>query len=187
MRIVGGNLKGRTIKAPPGRDVRPTSDRAREALFNVLLNGRHAISMDGVIVLDVFAGTGALGLEALSRGASHAVFLDNNRASLACIKENAATFGVSDDVSLVNTDARVVGRPPPVLTSGADLVFLDPPYRQDLVVSSVARLESEGWIDAQATVIIETESSIGGPEITGFDVLDSRVYGAARITFLRHA
>ncbi|MBT3559404.1 MAG: 16S rRNA (guanine(966)-N(2))-methyltransferase RsmD [Rhodospirillales bacterium] len=185
MRIVGGNLKGRTIKAPAGADVRPTSDRARESLFNVLLNGRNAIDLNGARVLDVFAGTGALGLEALSRGAAHAVFVDNNRPSIACIKGNAETFNVTGDISIISGDARTVGKPPPVLGAGADVVFLDPPYKQDLVIPSLERLVDQGWVSADCMVIAETEADYELPRVAGFDDVDSRKYGAARITFLR--
>jgi 16S rRNA (guanine966-N2)-methyltransferase len=185
MRIVGGNLKGRTLKAPTGADVRPTSDRARESLFNVLLNGRNAIDLNGARVLDVFAGTGALGLEALSRGAAHAVFMDNNRPSIACIKDNAETFGVTGDISIISNDARMVGKPPPVLAKGADVVFLDPPYHQDLVIPSLERLFNQGWIDENCMIVAETEAGYELPPIVRFDEVDSRKYGAARITFLR--
>ena len=191
MRIVGGNLKGRTLKAPTGADVRPTSDRARESLFNVLLNGRNAIDLAGARVLDVFAGTGALGLESLSRGAAHAVFVDNNRPSIACIKDNAETFGITGDISIISSDVRTVGKPPPVLGSGtgtgtgADVVFLDPPYKQDLLIPSLERLLSQGWLGDDCMVIAETEADYELPPIVGFDAVDNRKYGAARITFLR--
>ena len=184
MRIVGGKLKGRAIKAPRGADVRPTADRARESLFNILLNGRNAVDLAGATVLDVFAGTGALGLEALSRGAAHAVFVDNNRASLACIKENTDTFGVTAETSIVSTDARVLGKPPPILAEGADIVFLDPPYKQDLVLPALERLLQQGWIADHGLVIIETETGLELPTIAGFDAVDSRKYGAASLTFL---
>jgi 16S rRNA (guanine966-N2)-methyltransferase len=187
MRVIGGNLKGRSIKAPSGADVRPTSDRVRESLFNVLLNGRNAIDLNGATVLDVFAGTGALGLEALSRGAAHAVFVDSSRQSLACIKENAETFNVGDVVSIVSGDARSLGKPPPIMVNGADVVFLDPPYKKDLAIPSLEHLLNRDWIAEDSMIIVETESDLELPPVDGFDTVDSRKYGAARIAFLRRA
>jgi len=105
MRIVGGRNKGRAIKAPLGKDVRPTSDRVRESVFNILLHGIDGFDIDGAAVLDVFAGTGALGLEALSRGAVHATFIDGDRKALVVAKENAARLKEWRNVTLLNLDA----------------------------------------------------------------------------------
>ncbi len=185
MRIVGGTLRGRAIRVPSGADVRPTSDRARESLFNILLNGRHAVHMDGAKVLDVYAGTGALGLEALSRGAAHAVFVDNNRQSIECIRQNAESFQVSQNVSILRGDAQALGSPPPILSTGADVTFLDPPYKRGLIVPGLECLLSQGWVSGSGLIVAETESGLRIPPVAGLEMLDSRKYGAARISFLR--
>jgi 16S rRNA (guanine966-N2)-methyltransferase len=186
MRIVGGSHRGRKIEAPAGRDVRPTSDRARESLFNILMHstklGDDAPSLDGAIVLDAFAGSGALGFEALSRGAAHATFLDSDFAALRVIKTNAETLGVAPDTTILKADATKPTR----ATRAADFVFLDPPYGQDLAASSLAALASAGWIAPGAVVSVELgpDDAFETPE--SFVIVDERKYGKARIVLLRY-
>jgi 16S rRNA (guanine966-N2)-methyltransferase len=186
MRIVGGNHRGRKIEAPAGRDVRPTSDRARESLFNILMHssklGDDAPSLDGAIALDAFAGSGALGFEALSRGAVHATFLDSDFAALRVIKANAETLGETPHATILKADATR----PPRATRAANLVFLDPPYGQDLAVPSLVALARAGWIAAGAVVSVELGPDDAFEAPDGFVIVDERRYGKARIVLLRY-
>ena len=187
MRIVAGRLKGRTIAAPEGRDVRPTSDRVRESLFNILEHrdwgkgGRSPVP--GARVLDAFCGTGALGLEALSRGAAHATFLDNARPALAVCRENVRKLGQIANADILQGDTLKPVRP----RAPCDLVFLDPPYGQDLVPKALAALAAEGWFAPGAICIVETGAREVFDAPADFTELDDRTYGAARIRILRYA
>lgn len=184
MRIVGGALKGRTIGAPKGRDVRPTSDRARESIFNILTNGKPATDLQGAMVLDVFAGTGALGLEAVSRGAATALFIDNGGPSLALVKDNAVALGLVKQCQTLKLDAARLGPPPRMLKQAADVAFLDPPYEQGLATPALIALSRYNWIKPGATVVVETESSEPFDVPSGYTLIDQRTYGAALVSFL---
>ena len=183
MRVVAGDLKGRSLKAPEGKDVRPTSDRARESLFNVLLNGM-GFAIKGTRALDMFAGTGALGIEALSRGAGHATFLEINRSILKNLSENVKILGVADRAKLICIDATIF-RPPE--GEGYDLVFIDPPYRKGLANRGLIAAATTIPLNPGAVVIAETgaDEEIEVPE--QLRVTDERVYGAAKIIFLSAA
>jgi len=152
MRIVAGRWRGRTLAAPPGRDTRPTADRVRQALFDMLLHapwgGRAAVA--GAAVLDAFAGTGALGLEALSRGAGSAAFMESDPAALAALRANIAACRAEASCTVLAADAT---RPPPGQPSR--LLFLDPPYGRDLVPRAVAALRAAGWIAPGALLVAE--------------------------------
>ncbi|NQV44336.1 MAG: 16S rRNA (guanine(966)-N(2))-methyltransferase RsmD [Rhodospirillales bacterium] len=191
MRIVGGTLKGRALKAPKGHDVRPTSDRVRESIFNILTNGNPARAMasemDDAQVLDVFAGTGAMGLEALSRGAASVLFLDNSGPSLAVVTDNAAALGVVKQCRTLKLDASRLGQPPRLLSQPASLAFLDPPYGQGLALPALLGLARYGWLAPHAVVVVETESSAPFDPPPGYVALDARKYGAALVTFLKVA
>lgn len=185
MRIVAGRLKGRRLAAPDGRDIRPTADRTRQALFDILEHGH--LGADGAsavaeaIVLDAFCGTGALGLEALSRGAAEATFIDSNRAALDCARANAKALGVPANFILANAAN------PPRARKPANLVFLDPPYHMGLAGPALSALAAAGWIAPGAIVSLE----MSGPELAkfaapdGFAVVDERRYGKARILLMR--
>jgi len=184
MRIVGGRHRGRRLAAPEGLAVRPTADRTREALFNILTQGRLArarASLAGARVLDAFAGTGALGLEALSRGAREAVFMENQAAALAALEANLAALGERDAGLVLRCDVLH----PPAETGGAcDLVLLDPPYGQGLAAPALSALAAAGWLAPGALVSVEL---IKGEEVTpppGFEALDQRSYGKARLVIL---
>ena len=176
MRIVAGAWRGRGLVAPPGAATRPTADRVRQALFDMLLHapwgGRDLLQ--GAHVLDAFAGTGALGLEALSRGAADAVFLERDRAALAALRANVAACHAGDRATVLEADAT---RPPP--GRGCSLVFLDPPYGQALVPAAVAALTRAGWLAPGAVVVVETARD----EVLDLpgELLAERNYGAARI------
>lgn len=178
MRIVAGRLKGRVLAAPPGRLARPTADRARETLFSML---RSRIDLDGMRVLDAFAGSGALGFEALSRGALHATFLEANPACLAVLRDNARALGEETRVTVLRADATR----PPAAPSPCDLALLDPPYGQGLAAPALAGLAKAGWLASDALTVIEvaTREALAPPE--GFVVAEERASGAARFVFIR--
>ena len=184
LRIVGGVHRGRRLAAPPGDAVRPTSDRAREALFNVLSHGSFAASglpFADRPVLDAFAGTGAFGLEALSRGASAAAFIENGREALTALRRNIAVLGEEDRTHVVAGDATRPPRPPFACT----LALLDPPYRSGLAGPALTALVAGGWLAADALAVVEIAAAEEFPSPAGFARLDERVYGAARLVFLR--
>ncbi len=186
MRIVGGSLRGRRLAAPDGGAVRPTSERAREALFNRLDHGMFsddgASSVADALVLDAFCGTGALGLEALSRGAAQAVFLDSDAAAVAGVRRTIAAFGMADRATVVHADATCPPRPP----FASALAFLDAPYDADLTAPALTALAAAGWLAPGALCIAETAAkspAMAPPQ--GFETLDGRRYGKARFAFLR--
>lgn len=181
MRIVAGTLRGRTLTSP-STATRPTADRVRQALFDMLRHAEWAgDALDGP-VLDAFAGTGALGLEALSRGASRAVFLERDRGALACVTANVAACRMEARSLVVSADTT---RPPSARTGWADagLVFLDPPYGLDLVAPALLALHSTGWITPDALVVAEI--AMGEPAPTQAPLLAERRHGAARLCIWR--
>lgn len=185
MRIVGGSHRGRRLAVPPGEVVRPTSDRAREALFDILSHGELAangIPFADRAVLDAFAGTGAFGLEALSRGAAEAVFVENDRDALIVLRQNIAMLGEADRARVVTADAT---RPPRAPLACA-VAFLDPPYRSGLAAPALVALTAAGWLTSDALAVVEIGAREALLAPTGFVTFDERVYGAARLVFLRH-
>ncbi|MSP82612.1 MAG: 16S rRNA (guanine(966)-N(2))-methyltransferase RsmD [Alphaproteobacteria bacterium] len=184
MRIVGGRHRGRAIAAPADRSIRPTSDRAREAVFNILAHGD--LLPDGgfadLDVVDLFAGTGAMGLEALSRGARHVVFVDNDPAACRLIRDTLQILGETPRAVVVQRDAtRLAHR----AGAPAGLAFVDPPYGSGLAGPALAGLTKHGWLSPGAVVVVEggAHDNLDLPD--GFAECDRRRYGAARITFLR--
>ena len=198
MRIVAGRHRGRTITAPADDSVRPTSDRVRENLFNILAHGKLAPASSGgegapllaeARVLDVFAGSGALGLEALSRGAADAVFVEQDLTALECIRRNLIALGEEKRATLVQADAchppapsKVRGHPTP-----RSLLFLDPPYRSGLAASALAALAESGWLAPNAIAVVELEAKDAFEPPAGFTRADERRYGRTRLLFLRWA
>jgi 16S rRNA (guanine966-N2)-methyltransferase len=173
VRIIAGRYKGRRLTAPPGAETRPTSDRARQALFDMLLHAPWAEgAIAGAAVLDVFAGTGALGLEALSRGAASAAFIESGRPALAALRANIAACGAGDLCRVVAGDALT-----PPRGAACGLVFLDPPYGQGLVPQALAALANAGWLAPRALIIAE----VGGAEPAP-PLLVERRFGAARLS-----
>ena len=190
LKIVGGKHRGRSIAAPEGVTTRPTSNRARESLFNILT---HARWRDGDIhggtsplvearVLDAFAGSGALGLEALSRGAAHASFLDNDATAVKLIGENLRKLDEAANAKVIRADAT---RPPPS-REGCDLVLLDPPYRSGLAAPALTALAAAGWLQYGAIATVELASTEDLDPPPGFEPIDERRYGAAKIVILRY-
>lgn len=182
MRIVAGQYRGRRLaalgKGDAGAHLRPTTDRVREALFNMLAGGRFGDPFDDAHVLDLFAGTGALGLEALSRGAARVTFVENGRTGQRLIRENIRTLGCADVAQLIGADAT---RLPPA-ERPAGLVFLDPPYGKGLGEQALAAALSGGWIAADALIVWEENAPRQAPE--GFALLESRRYGDSHVTLL---
>ncbi|HEX3861899.1 MAG TPA: 16S rRNA (guanine(966)-N(2))-methyltransferase RsmD [Stellaceae bacterium] len=184
MRIVGGVHRGRRLGVPPGDTVRPTSDRAREALFNILSHGAFAASglpFAERPVLDAFAGTGALGLEALSRGASDAAFIEDSREALGVLRRNVSMLDEDDRVHILAGDAT---RPRRAVFACA-VAFLDPPYHSGLAMPALSALDAAGWLASDALIVAEIAAREELAAPAGFTVVDERVYGAARLVFLR--
>ena len=188
MRITGGSWRGRQIAAPRGRDVRPSSDRVRESLFSILQHndfGRPGGPvLPGARVLDACAGTGALGIEALSRGAEHATFFDVAGSSLDCVRENLVMLGAGPRATVRSTDATT---PPPARPGEAcDLVLLDPPYRSDVAARALPALAGRDWLAPDAIIVIEHGDG-EPPEIPdGFTEVDRRSYGTTSLLVLRY-
>jgi len=184
MRIVGGRLRGKVLADVGAGDasahLRPTADRVRENLFNLLINGRHGDLVTGQRVLDVFAGTGALGLEALSRGATHATFVDNGTAARALLRDNIARCAAQGITKVFRKDARQIG----TAKAPVGLVFLDPPYGQSLGETVLPILITEGWIGPGTAIAWEEAEA---PVIPApFGTLEQRRYGATTLSILRH-
>jgi 16S rRNA (guanine966-N2)-methyltransferase len=181
MRIVAGEWRGRSLIAPSGTETRPTADRVRQALFDMLMHAPWAgrATIEGAAVLDVFAGTGALGLEALSRGAATAVFAERSRAALTSLRTNIEACRAGDRCTILPIDALAV----PV-GERADIVFLDPPYGQDLVSRALARLRVVGRVGTGSLIVAETARGEPVPEV---EALAERTHGAARLTIWRES
>ncbi len=184
MRIVGGEFKGRAIAAPQGRDTRPTSDRARESVFNVLAHADWSPGIEGRRVLDLFAGSGALGLEAMSRGAAFALFVETDAPARGVIRDNIEALGLFGTTRIHRRDATDLGMKPAGLGDPFDLVFLDPPYGKGLGERALARLGDGGWITADAVMVLEVGAD-ETPRVAAFETLDERSYGAAKVLFLK--
>jgi 16S rRNA (guanine966-N2)-methyltransferase len=182
MRIIAGEFRGRPLAAPKGAATRPTASRVREALFDILAHGI-GFSLDGAVVLDAFAGAGALGLEALSRGAESVVFMDHDRAAGEIINQNIETLGVTGLARVIACDVSAPPRAAP--ESAAQLLFLDPPYGKGLVDPALKGLAGRGWLAEGAVLVIEygADERLDLPE--AFTELDRRHYGAAALLFAR--
>ena len=185
MRIVSGAFRGRTLNTPAGQGTRPTSDRARQAIFNIL---EHAAWSGGVRerrVLDLFAGSGALGLEALSRGAAFCLFVETDEAARGAIRETIGALELFGQTRVHRRDATDLGVRPGSDGPAFDLAFLDPPYGLGLGEATLAGLAAGGWLTPGALVVLERGASEAAFAVAGFTALDARDYGAARVTFLR--
>jgi len=179
LRIIGGTHRRRTLVSPEGLDVRPTSDRAREALMGILEHGEPPLH--GAAFLDLFAGSGAVGLEAASRGAARVMLIEQARGALAAIRANIATLGLAESVQARAGDAARLGTAP----QPYDIVFLDPPYRSGLAVKALGSLTIGGWLAPGARVIVELEAEEPFIAPAPYAVEDERRYGRGRFVFLR--
>lgn len=181
MRIIAGAWRGRALQAPAGQSTRPTADRVRQAIFDRLMHAPWAgrALLDGATVLDAFAGTGALGLEALSRGAAHAVFMERDRAALQTLRANVSVCRAGDRCAVLACDAL---RPPPGRPCA--VAFLDPPYGQALVPRAVAALAGAGWLAPGAVLVAEVGADEPPPDLPG--ALAQFSHGAAAVHVFRH-
>jgi len=187
MKVTAGTLGGRALIAPPDARVRPTSDKVRQAMFNILAHNDFGVSLADARVADMFAGTGALGIEALSRGASFCLFVDDSAESRGLIRLNVEAFGLTGATKIWRRDATELG---PINTGSGgpfDLVFLDPPYRKDLVARCLKSLHEGEWLAPGAIVVAETAEDEPIPDTPGFRQLDERIYGTTRVLFLTRA
>jgi 16S rRNA (guanine966-N2)-methyltransferase len=185
MRIVAGTHRGRQIVAPKGHSTRPTADKVRQALFNVLEHAPWTASLAGARVIDLFAGSGALGLEALSRGAGFCLLADDDPSAIDAILTNLAALGLEDRGEARRWNAATLA--PAAGRAAFDFAFLDPPYAGGLALPALAALRGGRWLADDSVVVVER--GIGEPELgaPGYAVLDRRDWGAARVWFLRQA
>jgi 16S rRNA (guanine966-N2)-methyltransferase len=181
MRIVAGKFRGKALLSPEDQSIRPTADRVREAVFNILAS-RLGPGLDGRRVLDLFAGTGALGLEALSRGAAFVVFVDTGAEARGLVRDHIEAFGAGGVTKLLRRDAADLG---PAGTLGAfDVVFLDPPYGKGLGERALASARAGGWIAPDAVIVLEEGRDVALDLPPGFTLDDRREYGAAAVHFI---
>jgi 16S rRNA (guanine966-N2)-methyltransferase len=185
MRVIAGAWRGKRLVAPAGTATRPTADRARQTVFDVLWHARWAGRgvIEGASVLDAFAGSGAMGIEALSRGAAEATFLEADPAALAAIRTNLRACRAEARGHVLRADATA----PPPSRAPCGVVFLDPPYGKGLVTASLAALKEAGWIGRDSVVVAELGVSEPFACPAGFTIEDERVIGAARMVMLRQA
>jgi len=185
MRITGGKLGGRRLVAPDDARVRPTSDRTRQAIFNILRHKDFGIgfALEGAAVLDLFAGTGALGIEALSQGARWCLLVDDSADSRAIQRENVEALGLTGHTRIWRRDATDLGPIGPSAGGPFHLVFLDPPYRKEMIPKALQSLKDGGWLADRALIVAESDSSESF-DTPGFALLDERDYGETRVRFL---
>jgi 16S rRNA (guanine966-N2)-methyltransferase len=185
MRIVSGSFRGKTLAAPEGDATRPTSERARQAIFNILEHAAWSNGVRDLRVIDLFAGSGALGFEALSRGAAFCLFVETDAAARGAIRENAEAMGQFGTTRVHRRDATDLGVRPGGDGPAFELAFLDPPYVKGLGEQALAGLATGGWLAPGAIVVFERGASEPDVSVAGFAALDARDYGAARVHFLR--
>lgn len=186
MRIVSGRLRGRNIISPSGRNTRPTSDQARESLFNILTHADWAPKLDGAIIADIFAGSGALGLEAISRGGAFCLFVETEAKARAAIRTNIETMGLFGCTRLHRQDATKLRVAPGNLRGPFTHIFMDPPYNKGLWKPVLRKLFDQGLI-AENGIIIAEVAADEETDIRNFEILDERNWGAAKILFLKPA
>lgn len=184
MRIISGKYKQRLLVAPDGALTRPTSDKARQGVFNIL---EHAPFADGIIdktIIDVFAGSGAMALEALSRGAHSVILVENNKSALAVINHNIIQLNCTDSATIIKDDATKI-RQRPNTTEKVDIVFMDPPYKENLAPAAISALLAGDWLNENAIIIIEQHKSAEAPNIVGFEIMKTVNYGINGFVFLK--
>ena len=182
MRVVGGRLKGRNLASPSSRDIRPTADRLRESLFNILIHAYDDPIVDAR-VLDLFAGTGALGIEAISRGAKFALFVDNGAEARALMRNNVEALGLGGVTKVYRRDATNLGPAHPV--EPFSIAFLDPPYAKGLADKALVSLRDGGWLVRNALLVVEEAKASAFAPPGGFEELERRVYDDTEFVFLK--
>ncbi len=185
MRIVGGNHKGLALAGPKSHATRPTSDRTREALFNILAHGIDGFDLEGARVLDLFAGTGALGLEALSRGARYCLFIEEAASARALIRQNVEAMGAMGVSKIWRRDATRLGEVQNM--APFDLVFADPPYGKGLGEKALRSAATQGWLSPSALCVLEEAAKADIEVPADFLEIDRRAYGDTQVVFLRRA
>jgi 16S rRNA (guanine966-N2)-methyltransferase len=183
MRIVGGRLRGQKLVAPGGNSVRPTSDKVRESIFNILAHGVDDFEIEGARVVDLFAGTGALGCEALSRGAHFCLFVDDAPASRGLIRQNIENLELTGVTRVFRRDAARLG--PAGSVKPFDLLFADPPYGKGLAKRALSEAATGGWLAPGAVCVVEERADAEFMPPDSFTLLDERRYGDTAVTFLR--
>ncbi|RDE10648.1 16S rRNA (guanine(966)-N(2))-methyltransferase RsmD [Pelagibacterium lacus] len=181
MRIVAGRFRGKQLETPKSGAIRPTADRVREAVFSII-GSRIGPDLDGLYVLDLFAGTGAMGLEALSRGALHCVFVDTGIEARGLIRGHIESFGLGGQTKLLKRDATDLG--PVERLKPADLVFVDPPYGEGLGEKAIASALAGGWLAPDALIVLEERKDVAIAAPSGTEVIDRREYADTAVTFL---
>lgn len=182
MRIVGGKFRGRALAGPKSQSVRPTADRLRESLFNILMHA-YGDPVCGARVLDLFAGTGALGLEALSRGAAFVLFVDDGAEARALIRQNVEALGAAGVTRIFRRDATKLGDAHPL--QPFSLAFLDPPYGRGLAEQALAAARAGGWLTQEALIVVEEAKDAGFAAPEGFEEIERRSYDDTEFVFLR--
>jgi 16S rRNA (guanine966-N2)-methyltransferase len=182
MRVVGGRLRGRSLAAPSSQAIRPTADRLRESLFNILVHA-YDNPIDGARVLDLFAGTGALGIEAISRGAAFALFVDNGAEARALLRNNVEALGLGGVTKVYRRDATNLGPAHP--HEPFSLAFLDPPYGKGFAEQALVSLREGGWLAPGALVVVEEAKAAGFAAPERFEELERRAYDDTEFVFLR--
>ena len=187
MRIVAGQYRGKALITPPGLGTRPTSDRARESIFNILEHAPWSPGLRDARVADLFAGSGALAFEAISRGAAFALLVETDEAARGAIRDNVEALGLFGCTRIHRRDATDLGVMPARAGAPFDLAFLDPPYAKGMGEKALAELRAHGWLKPGAIVVFERGAAEPDIEIDGYELLDARDYGAARVLFLKRA
>lgn len=184
MRVTAGLYGGRTLATPRDNRVRPTADKVRQAVFNILMHNDLGLALEGARVADLFAGTGAMGIEALSRGAAFCLFVDESAESRALARENIEALHLTGVSKIWRRDATKLG--PMAAGSGGpfELVILDPPYHKDLIAPALASLKDGGWLTPGAVLVVETAHD-ETVDATGFTFVQERLYGETKVTFLQ--
>lgn len=182
MRIIGGRFRGRKLAAPQSQIVRPTSDRLRKSIFNILAHGQ-GDPVSGVRVIDLFAGTGALGLEAMSRGAAFALFIDDGAEARALMRQNVEALGLGGTTRIFRRDATRLGPVHPL--APFSLAFIDPPYRRGLAEKSLVALRDGGWLEPGAIVVVEEAADAEFAPPHGFLEIERRRYDDTKLVLLR--
>jgi 16S rRNA (guanine966-N2)-methyltransferase len=183
MRVVGGRLRSRPLAGPKSHALRPTADRLREALFNILLHA-YGDPVAGARVLDLFAGTGALGIESISRGAAYALFVDDGVEARALLRDNVESLGLGGVTRIFRRDATKLGPAHPL--EPFTLAFLDPPYGKGLAEKALASARDGGWLAPGALIVVEEAADAGFTALEGFEELERRQYDDTKLVFLRY-
>jgi len=178
--LIAGRFRGRRLKLPLAKITRPTAQRTRAAIFNILAHNPH-FPLTNARVLDVFAGSGAMGLEALSRGAAHITFIEHHPQVIQTLKDNIHMLGIESACTLIPVPVQRL----PQTAQPADLVFIDPPYKENLETPTLEILYQRGWLHPQTLILIETAAASSWQAPSPFEVLDERHYGTARVSFLK--